>query len=189
MLGAYLTSYFRAKNTKESTEVFYRQTWTNLEDYFGRSAPLESITPAMAKDSKHWLETNPNRRDKANQKPLSSNTVRRRLGFCRQIFAQAFQDGEIVRNPFAGRDLPTAVRSNRDRQFYVPLDVFQKVLESVPNARWRALLVLARIGALRVPSEVKKLKWEHVAWDAKRISIVLSSKTEHHAKRQVRIVP
>jgi len=45
------------------------------------------------------------------------------------------------------------------------------------------------LAALRIPSEAQGLKWEHIAWDAKRISIVDSSKTEHHSKRQVRIVP
>jgi hypothetical protein len=42
---------------------------------------------------------------------------------------------------------------------------------------------------LRIPSEAQGLKWDHIAWEAKRISIVSSSKTEHHAKRQIRIIP
>ncbi len=90
-------------------------------------------------------------------------------------------------DPFAG--LPSSVKSNKERQAYVDLDSFAKVLAKAPNARWRALLVLARIGAFRIPSEAQGLKWDHIAWEAKRISIVGSSKTEHHAKRQIRIVP
>jgi len=81
------------------------------------------------------------------------------------------------------------VGSNKERQEYVDLEVFAKVLDKAPNARWRSLLVLARLGALRIPSEAQGLRWDHIAWDAKRISIVSSSKTEHHAKRAVRIVP
>ena len=81
------------------------------------------------------------------------------------------------------------VRSNRDRQEYVELEVFAKVLDKAPNARWRSLLVLARLGAFRIPSEAQGLRWDHIAWDAKRISIVASSKTEHHAKRAIRILP
>jgi len=81
------------------------------------------------------------------------------------------------------------VRSNRDRQEYVELEVFAKVLDKAPNARWRSLLVLARLGAFRIPSEAQGLRWDHIAWGAKRVSIVASSKTEHHAKRAVRIVP
>jgi integrase len=81
------------------------------------------------------------------------------------------------------------VGSNKERQEYVPLEVFAKVLDKAPNARWRSLLVLARLGALRIPSEAQGLRWDHIAWEAKRISIVASSKTEHHAKRAVRIIP
>ena len=197
-LGEYLDAYFQGQSVKSSTETVYHHTWKRLEEYFKRATPLASITPAMAKQFKHWLENTSNKRDKAVKAegarkakpvPLAMNTVRRRIGLCRQIFAQAVQDGEITRNPFAGKDMPTTVRSNKERQFYVPLDDFNKVLKAAPNARWRALLVLARLGAFRIPSEAQGLKWEHIAWEAKRISVVLSSKTEHHKNRAVRIVP
>jgi len=85
--------------------------------------------------------------------------------------------------------MSTSVRSNKERQHCIPLDVFEKVLEKAPNATWRSLLVLARLGALRMPSEAQGLRWDDIAWEAKRISIVLSSKTEHHAKRAIRILP
>ena len=104
-----------------------------------------------------------------------------------RLFKQAIEDGLISRNPFAG--MSTSVRSNKERKHYVDLEAFAKVLEKAPNATWRSLLVLARLAAFRIPSEAEGLKWEHIAWEAKRISIVGSSKTEHHAKRQVRIVP
>jgi len=78
---------------------------------------------------------------------------------------------------------------DKERQEYVPLEVSAKVLDKAPNARCRSLLVLARLGALRIPSEAQGLRWDHIAWEAKRISIVASSKTEHHAKRAVRIIP
>jgi integrase len=132
-----------------------------------------------------------NKRDKAKEgeasKGLAINTIKRRTGLCRQIFKQAIEDGLIARNPFAG--MSTSVRSNKERKHYVDLGTFAKILEKAPNARWRSLLVLARLAAFRIPSEAQGLKWEHIAWESRRISIVSSSKTEHHAKRQVRIVP
>jgi hypothetical protein len=64
---------------------------------------------------------------------------------------------------------------------YIPIDVFAKVLEKAPNATWRSLLVLARLGALRIPSEAQGLKWDHIAWEAKRISIIASSKSWRNA--------
>lgn len=50
-------------------------------------------------------------------------------------------------------------------------------------------MVLSLLGSLRVPSEIVKLKWEHINWEAKRIFVVDSSKTEHHSKRQLRVIP
>ena len=47
---------------------------------------------------------------------------------------------------------------------------------------------LARLAAFRIPSEAQGLKWDHIAWEAKRISVVDSSKTEHRAKRAVRVI-
>lgn len=55
----------------------------------------------------------------------------------------------IKKNPFAG--MMAAVRSNRDRQEYVDLEVFAKVLNKAPNARWRSLLVLGKTRGFENP--------------------------------------
>jgi integrase len=191
LLSEYLQEYFesRTADVKGSTSTFYRHTRKRLEEYF-KGRKLSSITPSDAKKFRIWLQAT-NKRDKPKKgeeaKGLSPNTVRRRTGVCRQVFKQAVEEGLIKRNPFAG--MMATVRSNRDRQEYVDLEVFAKVLNKAPNARWRSLLVLARLGALRIPSEAQGLRWDHIAWEAKRISIVASSKTEHHEKRAIRIVP
>ncbi len=191
-LGEYLKSYFdsRKQDVKPSTWIFYQHTINRLNEHFGKDRELASITPVDGKQFRKWLEQS-NKRDKPEEgkgpRPLAVNTIKRRTGLCRQIFAQAVHDGIVARNPFVG--MSTAVRANKDRQHYVDLDTFNKVLESAPNARWKALLVLARLGALRIPSEASALKWDHIAWEAKRISIVSSSKTEHHANRRMRLVP
>ena len=190
-LKDYLEEYFstRRSDVKASTWIFYQHTRKRLEEYFGDRS-IQSITAMEAKQFRKWLEDS-NKRDKPKEgeekKALAINTIKRRTGLCRQVFKQAIEDGLISRNPFSG--MSTSVRSNKERMHYVDLETFAKVLDKAPNAIWRSLLVLARIAALRIPSEAQGLKWEHIAWDAKRISIVGSSKTEHHAKRQVRIVP
>ncbi len=192
LLGEYLKGYFesRALDVKKSSQVVFSHTHKRLVEFFGEDRELKSITASDARDFRKWLAST-NKRDKqkeGEQAPsLSSNTVKRRTGFCKQAFTQAVADGIIDRNPFEG--MASSVRSNKERQAYVDLTTFNKVLAKAPNARWRALLVLARLGAFRIPSEAQGLKWDHIAWEAKRISIVDSSKTEHHAKRAVRIVP
>jgi len=163
-----------------------------LIEFFKASAKLENIGAMEARKFRKWLEGE-NRRDKPRdeagkllKKGLAINTVRRRTGQCKQFFSQAVKDGLIDRNPFAG--LAASVKSNKERQHYVPLEVFAKLLEKAPNARWRTLLVLSRIEAVRTPSEVAGLRWRDISWKTHRFT-VLSPKTEHHQGKQSRIIP
>lgn len=185
-----METYFatRKSEIKGSTLIAYTNSRSRLEKFF-KGRTVKSISGLDAKKFKIWLEKT-NKRDNPTEdgpKGLALNTVRRRIGHCKQFFSQAIEDGLIERNPFSG--LAARVGSNKERQAYIDLEVFGKALEFSPNARWRALLVLARLGALRVPSEAMALRWEDISWESKRISIVGSSKTEHHAKRAIRIVP
>ena len=60
---------------------------------------------------------------------------------------------------------------NRDRDFYVTREMAEKVLQACPDAEWRLLFALARIGGFRCPSEHLSLKLDDVDWSAKRIYI------------------
>ncbi len=190
-LSEYLEDYFstRRSDVKEATWIFYEHTRKRLVEFFGDRS-LRSITPKDGKDFRKWLEKT-NKRDKAKEDGktigLSINTVKRRTGLCRQIFAQAILDGLLDRNPFEG--LSTSVRSNEERKAYVGLEDFAKVLEKASNAKWKSLLVLARIAGFRIPSEAQGLKWEHISFEQRRIFVVNSSKTEHHKNRKLRVVP
>ncbi|MCA9159645.1 MAG: site-specific integrase [Planctomycetales bacterium] len=84
--------------------------------------------------------------------------------------------------------MASTVRSNKARMAYVPLETFELVLAKAPTSQWRALMVLARVSALRVPSEVCGLRWEDVDWDRKRVT-VRSPKTEHHEGHESRVIP
>jgi integrase len=190
-LSEYLDDYFstRKSDVKESTWIFYQHTRKRLVEFF-KDRAIRSITPRDGRDFRKWLEST-NKRNKPTEEGealgLAINTVKRRTGLCRQIFAQAIKDGILERNPFDG--LSTTVRSNEERKAYVDLEDFSKVLECAPGARWRSLLVLARIAAFRIPSEAQGLKWEHISFEKKRLFVVNSSKTEHHKNRKLRIVP
>jgi integrase len=190
-VDAYLESYFNAlkADMKESTWTFYGHTRKRLVEYFaGRD--LSSISAMDARAFRNWLETESNQRDKPAEdgtiQPLAANTVRRRVGVCKRIFSQAVDDGLITSNPFA--KMPSTVRANKARKEYIPLDTFAKVLAKAPDARWRALMVLARIAGLRIPSEVCGLLWSDVDWKAKRL-LVRSPKTEHHEGHESRVIP
>ena len=190
-IEAYLATYFDSHRSdmKPSTWTFYQHTRNRLETHFkGRS--VASITSIEAREFRNWLETESNKRDKPSEdgtaKPLASNTVRRRIGVCKRIFAQAVKDGLLTHNPFDG--MPSTVRANKARMEYVPLETIELVLAKAPTAQWRALIVLARVAALRIPSEVCGLRWGDIDWDRKRMR-VLSRKTEHHEGHESRVIP
>ncbi len=191
-LGAFLESYFsaRKREVKPNTWTFYGLTRERLLEYFGPDRKLASITPADARAFRNWLESTNKRGKPRKTGPhlgLASNTVRRRTSLCRQIFRQALEDGLITRNPFLG--MPTAVRSNRARQQYIPRADFEKLLNCTDSPRWRTLLCLARQAGLRIPSEVAQLRWEHVDWEKRLITVADSPKTAQHQSRAKRLVP
>jgi len=89
-------------------------------------------------------------------------------------------------NPF--QDMRTASIANTSRQYFVSHEETRKLLDVCSDAEWRALVVLGRYGGLRIPSEIRELKWEDVNWAASCFH-VHSSKTEHHEDEGNRVVP
>jgi integrase len=187
-LGVYLDSFqsSRKLDVKESSQVAMGHAVNRLREFFGNDCPLADITPFRAKEFRTWMAST-NKRDKKNPKPLSLSTLRRRTGFCKQIFASALEDGIIERNPF--HKLKASVKSNKKRAHYIPMNDVSKLIAAAPNARWRALIALARVAALRVPSEVVGLKWDHIRFEEKRILVLDSSKTQHHDGYDMRKIP
>ncbi len=84
--------------------------------------------------------------------------------------------------------LKVAAVGNKKRQYFVTEVEAQKVLVACPDAEWRCLFALARYGALRIPSEIQELRWEHIDWANNRFH-AHAPKNEHHADDGDRIVP
>ena len=78
-----------------------------------------------------------------------------------------------------------------DREYFVTREQATTVLDACPNIQWRALVGLARLAGLRVPSETRLLTWASVDWGRGRLT-VRSPKTERyegHDQRETPIVP
>ncbi len=174
---------------KSSSQTSYGHCLKRLTEFFG-PRPVESITSMDAKNFRTWLKESSNKRDRPGTdgkvKELADNTVRRRMGFCKLIFGEALRDGLIERNPFTG--IPSTVRSNKERKEYVPMDTYSLVLEKAPDSKWKLLMILARIGALRIPSEVAPMLWSDIDWNKKRL-LIHCIKTERHEKHATRTLP
>ncbi len=133
--------------------------------------------PGEAEDFRIYLRTD---------ESLAENTVRRRCGIAKQFFRAAKQKKIIADNPFDG--LPTTVRENSERWYFISRDEAQAVLDACPDAEWRLIFALCRHGGLRCPTEVLRLKWSDINWEHDRFT-VHASKTEHHADAGLRQVP
>ncbi len=68
------------------------------------------------------------------------------------------------------------------------MDDYHGFLDASPCQDWRVIIALTRIGGLRCPNEVLRLRWEDVNWEHNKF-YVRSSKTEHHKGKEGRWVP
>ena len=164
------------KSVAPATAVRDRQVCDLLIERFGADRLLESITVRDAEEWQAWLAKDGNKRD-ANRQSLEPNTVRRRTGTARQIFATAIRWKMLRENPFNG--LATTVRENRERQQFVSWESVLKVIEMAPTTAWKALIAFCRLVGPRVPSELAGLRWSDLDFENKRI-ILRSPKTAHH---------
>ena len=176
LLGEFIDDFIaNKKEVKASTIDTFKKGRDCLVAHFGEDRRLETITKSDAKRWRVWLATSGNRRDK-NRKSMADNTVRRRTGKAKQFFDDAVLRGLIESNPFS--DLPSTVRENAKRQFFVERSVADDCISAAPDARWRAIIALARYGGLRCPSELSTLTWDMVDFAAGRLNI-LAPKKEH----------
>ncbi|MGE3775666.1 MAG: tyrosine-type recombinase/integrase [Pirellulaceae bacterium] len=189
-LGAFLEGYFnRRSDVKPATRINWGHTRRNLLDFFGVDKPLDEINAASAKDFERYLKGTAREHryaENGKDEPLSPDTVRKRISNAKQFFNDAVDRELIARNPFA--KLQSSVKGNKSRQFFVARDAIDKILAVCPDPEWRLLIVLARYGGLRTPSESLSLKWSDIEWDANRMT-VHSPKTEHYEGRESRVVP
>ena len=176
-LNDYIEQRRRRGDVGGRTVTLWRQTVGQLVGFFGPDKPLHAITAQDAERWAAWL--------RADCK-LGENTVRRRCGWAKQFFRHALRHAMISENPFSG--LVSAVRPVPERRFFVDRDTVAQVLEQLPNREWRLLFLLARFQGLRVPSEIKNLRWSDVNWDSMTL-VIHSPKTARHQGRDKRICP
>lgn len=82
-------------------------------------------------------------------------------------------------SPLAGVKAGTFI--NRDKDYRVTVEAYRKLLAACPNTEWQAIIALARIGGLRAPSEVVRLRWADIKWGEDKF-LVTSQKTARYGK-------
>jgi len=160
---------------KPSSRRKLEQTRTKLLDHFSAACSLHEIT---ADDASKW-------RDGLIVEGLSIASVKTHTGNAKTIMRKAEQRGILTESPFA--HLKGGVTATRNDRYVTPEET-QKVLDTVPNAEWRALFGLARLAGLRTPSETHLVTWGDIDWERGRMR-VRSPKTERYTGHESRMVP
>ncbi len=176
-LAAFLKAYIDGRaDLKPATKIVRGQVVRDLNEFFGESREVQTISPGDADDFKQWLVS----------RKLAPTTIHKRLQVARSFFHAMRRRKLIAENPFDG--VKSAAMGIKDRQRFVTRAEIAQVLKACPDHHWRAIVALSRYGGLRCPSEVLSLRWQDVDWEANRI-VVTSPKTEHHAGKASRTIP
>jgi len=174
IVGRWAIALVRASGSQSSVRSVTRQ---NLEACFTPERSLRSITPADADHWRAWL---------AKEQKLAPATISRRVIAARTMWRAAVRWRLAAENPFQG--VKGGRQSNESRKRYIPPSVIARALEAAPNASWRAIIVLARFGGLRTPSETFLLKWSDIDWERKTVRVT-SPKLAHFERLGERIIP
>ena len=176
-LNSFLNDYIETRASyKQSTLKNLRTAANLLLAFFGNEKKVSEVTPADGENFFHYLKK------QAYAPATISRAMRRAITFFK--FAQ--KSKILVDNPFSGIKLPK--QTNRARMQFIDRPTIQKVLDHCPSTQWKLIVCLARVGGLRIPSELVGLTWNCIHWD-KETMTVLSPKTEHIEGGAFREIP
>jgi len=145
------------------------------------------LAPEDFEEWKEFLRTE--YRSPRNGKPLVEATVAGTITKVKAVFNWAVSKKWIAKdqNPLQGVGRGSFVNRKNDR--FVTMDEYRRLLDACPCQDWRVVIALVRIGGLRCPSEVLRLKWTDINWEHPARFYVTSSKTQRYAGKEGRVVP
>jgi hypothetical protein len=146
MLGELCSRHFVTKgHLKLSTVQKIESCYSHLQEYFGVDTCLREI-----------VELEVERFYRLSLERLSKVTVSRNFRDFRSLFSYALEQRFVSFNPF-----PRVARFdvNVDRHFYVDRSMVVRILEHCRDDRERLLVVLCRYAGLRIPSEIRDLRF------------------------------
>lgn len=186
LVHEYVTSFRsrKAALVAPSTMKVLARTLDRAMRFFQPDELLASVTADRAIQFRQWLVP-----QRGKQNPvLAEATIRKTCGIMSELFAAALRERLVIENPFNTAGIKKAVRPNRAREYFVSLDEAQRLLDACVGSEERLMVGLARFAGLRMPSEIRDLRWSD--FDAAgRTLTIRSPKTAHHKAGGVRRVP
>ena len=170
-------SEFFAEKSAEvsgSTKLIWKQMGDRLSKLFNFRRLVSEITEREALESRKRLA-----------EVYSEATVAMTIGRFRTFWTWCVKHDAAPTNVFEGVRKGSTV--NRSKDFQIPREWTERILDACPSQNWRTLFVLWRIAGLR-QQEPLQLTWDCVNWEKKRL-LVPSPKTSRYEGRESRILP
>ena len=156
-LESLLQSFCETKShLSQSTRSCYQATRARLSEFFKPECRIDSIAKTDCERFMIYYLA-------SHSACFASREIRR----CQSIFRFAIQQDWLAKNPFD--KIASRVDVNLDRQFYVDRETIDKVVACCQDDHDRLLLALARFGGLRIPSEIRHLRFSDFAGSVIRI--------------------
>jgi len=146
--------------------------------FFGTFSPSELIEKMTANRLVEWKT--------ALLTEYAPASVAAYVKVTKMVFEWAVDQDWLTKNPLKRIQPGSFINRAKDR--IICMEEYAKLLDACPNQEWRTIIALARIGGLRCPSELQRLRWSDVKWAEKRF-LVRSPKTERHEGHRERLVP
>lgn len=179
-LETFLARHGERARVKPSTRKVWGRAVTHAREHF-RGRLLSTLTEDDGAEFRAWLLSRPGRVGDN----LAEATVRKSCGVLSMACRAARKAGVISCDPFEG--VPKSACANPAREVYVDLATVRRIMAEGPSEEFRLLVALSRFAGLRVPSEVRALRWGAVDWSERSLRVD-SPKTERHGKPW-RLVP
>ncbi|MDR3198676.1 MAG: phage integrase SAM-like domain-containing protein [Planctomycetaceae bacterium] len=176
--GELWTEFLKSKtDVKDSTIRIYEATKAKFFEFFSESDKLGSLNLDKFRQWTEYLKENNNAKTSITLYTRQMKTV---FNWCRD------EKKWVSDNPLAG--IGSGTYENHDKDRIITLPEYKAMLKVCPTQEWRVILVLARIGGLRCPSELVPLRWIDFDWERK-FFVVRSPKTERYPTGKNRHVP
>lgn len=170
-----LDRYIASKSVKPSTLIAIGQARKALEEFHGAATLIVRITAADAEGFKRKLKDD----------GKATATISKFVQIARAVFAKAVRWKLLSESPYV--DVVAGSQVNHQRRAFVSRADVERLLAACGDVEMRALIALARYGALRVPSEPLMLRPGDIDWHGGRIT-VQSPKTAGSGKA-TRVIP
>jgi len=176
----YLRRFFAShgQSRKQSSVLVWQRALSHAERFFPTGISMREVSLDTAKDFVAALRREPGKKP---GDTMAAATIGKTCSILAQAFDHAVEQGIIKTNPFRSRSIPRSAGRNAAREVYVDRERVLQVMSHVPDQEIRLVIALARFGGLRIPSEMRELRWTDIDW-SKREMTVTSPKTEHHGK-------